>query len=403
MMLVVDPRSAGISGDMMLAALVDMGADGDAICSRLRECADILPGSSIRAISFREERRCGIRCSRLVLEAEDPHSRPAHEMINAVKEAALRMGLSVEAAAFAERSINCLVSAECRVHGTAPDRTSLHESSSIDTLVDIAGTAAALDQVSATGAQAITMPVNVGGGTVTFSHGTFPNPAPAVLEILRETGIPVVGGPAGAETATPTGACMLAGLQASPRPFYPQVRVERTGYGAGSRDTDASPNVLTVVLGEGSPHTYDTISVLESSVDDVSGEVLGRTISTAMEMGAADAAVYHGTGKKGRPTSLITILCRPEMINEMADMMVRQTGTLGIRITTADRYVLPREDRTVTISVDNTDYTLRYKARSHQGTAGFKIEADDIAEVSSATGMPPHQVEGLARRSIEDD
>lgn len=403
MILVVDPRSAGISGDMMLAALVDMGADGDAICSSLRECADILPGSSIRTISFREERRCGIRCSRLVLEAEDPHSRPAQEMINAVKEAASRMGLSVEAAAFAERSINCLVSAECRVHGTAPDQTSLHESSSIDTLVDIAGTAAALDQISAAGAQAITMPVNVGSGTVTFSHGTFPNPAPAALEILREAGIPVVGGPAGAETATPTGACMLAGLQASPRPFYPQVRVDRTGYGAGSRDTDASPNVLTVVLGEGSPHTYDTISVLESSVDDVSGEALGRTISMAMEMGAADAAVYHGTGKKGRPTSLITILCRPEMVNGMADMMVRQTGTLGIRITTADRYVLPREGRTVTISVDNTDYTLRYKARSHQDTAGFKIEADDIAEVSSATGMPPHQVEGLARRSIEDD
>ena len=148
---------------------------------------------------------------------------------------------------------------------------------------------------------------------------------------------------------------------------------------------------------------YDRISVLETNVDDVSGETLGRTVSAAIEMGAADAAVYPGTGKKGRPSSLIMILCSPEMINEMTDMVIRQTGTLGVRVTAADRYTLPRENHTATIRIGGAAHTLRYKTHAHRDVTGFKVEADDIARISTATGLPPHQIERLARRQIEDD
>ena len=403
MVLVFDPRGAGISGDMVLAALVDMGADGGSICDQIRECAGLLPGSSIKEMSFREESRGGIRCTRLVLETDDGGSLPAGEVADAIQDAVSRMGLSEAAAGFANRSVRSLISAEAHIHGVPPDSVHLHEAASLDTLVDIAGTAAALDQLGVAGESVVTMPVNVGGGFVTFSHGTFPNPAPAVLEILREAGIPVMGGPAGTETATPTGACILAGLQAAPRPFYPQISVSAAGYGSGSREISGTANVLRIIRGEGELHAYDRISVLETNVDDASGETLGRTVSAAMEMGAADAAVYPGTGKKGRPSSLITILCRPEMINEMTDMVVRQTGTLGVRVTTADRYTLPRENHTATIRIDGTDHAIRYKTHAHRDIKGFKIEADDIARISSGTGLPPHQVERLARRQIEDD
>ena len=403
MVLVFDPRGAGISGDMVLAALVDMGADGEGICGLIRECAGLIPGSSIREMSFRKESRGGVRCTRLVLETDDQTSLPAGEVADAIRGAASKMGLSGAAAEFANRSIRSLISAEARIHGVSPDSVHLHEAASLDTLVDIAGTAAALDQLDAAGESVITMPVNVGGGFVTFSHGTFPNPAPAVLEILREAGIPVEGGPAGTETATPTGACILAGLQAAPRPFYPQIRASAVGYGSGSREISGAANVLRIVRGEGELRAYDRISVLETNVDDVSGETLGRTVSAAIEMGAADAAVYPGTGKKGRPSSLIMILCSPEMINEMTDMVIRQTGTLGVRVTAADRYTLPRENHTATIRIGGAAHTLRYKTHAHRDVTGFKVEADDIARISTATGLPPHQIERLARRQIEDD
>ena len=402
MVLVVDPRGAGISGDMMLAALVDMGADGSAISDGVTECIRYLDGSAVDSMSFRTEYRNGVRCTRLELETRDPPSRPAAEMLRAIGDSASHLGLSEKAAAFARRSIESLVSAESRIHGASCESIRLHEAASADTLVDIVGTAAALDQIKALNDQTIAMPVNVGGGSVTFSHGTAPNPAPAVLEILKGAGLAMVGGGIDAETATPTGACILAGLRAASRPFYPRMVAERTGYGAGFRDHAGVANVLVLAQGPTGAGT-ETVYVLETSMDDITGETIAGAISEIMKAGALDATAYPGIGKKGRVSHLLSVLCTPDMAESMIHTIMRQTGTLGVRVTPTDRVTLPREVRRITADINGTEYAFRYKVRTHMGEADFKIEYDDISEASAGSGVDPMRVERLVRRRIEDN
>ena len=401
MVLVVDPRGAGISGDMMLGALVDMGADGGAIVDGVSECVRLLDGSAIERMEFRAARRNGVRCTRLILETRDPPARPADQMAGAISDSAGRMGLSERAAAFARRSIERMISAEMRIHGVERDSVLLHEAASADTLVDIVGTAAALDDVGALDDLIITMPVNVGGGSVTFSHGTAPNPAPAVLEILKSAGIAMVGGAAQYETATPTGACILAGLGAVSRRSYPEMVAERTGYGGGSRDGDGAANVLVAV--QGASAGSDSVCVLETNLDDVTGEAIGGAISEIMKAGALDAAAYPGLGKKGRASHLLRVLCEHSRANSITHVVVRQTGTLGVRVTTADRFVLPREERSITVRIRGSAYEFRYKTHSHMGETDFKVERDDIAAAAASSGVGARRVERLVGRRIDDD
>ena len=399
--LVVDPRGAGISGDMMLAALVDMGADGGAISDGLTECVKYLEGSAITTMDFGTEYRNGTRCTRLHLETADPPSRPASEMVRAVNESGAHLGISKKAAAFARRSIESLISAESRIHGVRPDSVRLHEAASIDTLVDIVGTAIALDQTGAIHDAAITMPVNVGSGTTTFSHGTYPNPAPAVLEILRDAKIGMTGGSIDAETATPTGACILAGLRAASRSFYPYMVAESTGYGAGLREHAGIANMLVVSRGMAATGG-GTIYVLETDLDDISGESIGGAISNIMKAGALDATAHPGIGKKGRVSYRLSVLCEPDAVDHMIHTIIHHTGTLGVRVAPTDRFVLPRENRSITMSMNGTEYTFRYKVRTHMEESDFKIEYDDISGAATDTGIGAARVERLVRRHIED-
>lgn len=399
--MVVDPRGAGISGDMMLAALVDMGADGGAISDGLAECARYLEGSTITTMNFKPEYRNGARCTRLHLETHDPPSRPAADMMRAVDESGAHLGMSKEAAAFARRSTESLISAESRIHGVPPDSVRLHEAASIDTLVDIVGTAVALEQTGAIHDTAITMPVNVGSGATTFSHGTYPNPTPAVLEILREAKIGMMGSAIDAETTTPTGACILAGLRAVSRPFYPYMVVGRTGHGAGLREHAGVANMLTVSRGTAATGG-GTIYVLETDIDDITGESIGGAISNIMKAGALDATAHPGIGKKGRVSYRLSVLCEPDAVDSMIHAIIHHTGTLGVRVTPTDRFVLPRENRSITMSINGTEYAFRYKVRTHLGESDFKIEYDDISGAALKTGISAARVERLVRRHIED-
>ena len=400
MVLVVDPRMAGISGDMMLSALVDMGADSKEIVSQVQKYISLINGASIDAITFEKISKGGIACTRMILEARDPPRISADQMVQAICDAATRMKLSPAAVSFAARCINVLVSAESRIHG---GEAHLHEVASADTFVDIVGTASALDQLNIFNDIVFTTPVNIGSGTVTFSHGTFPNPAPAVLDILKDAKIAMFGDNIGYESATPTGACILAALESRSVPFYPYVTPRRTGYGAGSRDLKDRANALLLISGDSHPAAQDSVSVIETNLDDVTGEILGDTISKAISMGALDATIQQGTGKKGRPVYMITILCGYGLVEDITDMLVRRTGTLGVRITRARRYTLSREHHTASVKIMGIQYDIRYKRYTHRGAPGFKIEFDDTSQISAKTGIPPRDVERLARRAIEDD
>ncbi|MXZ93581.1 MAG: nickel pincer cofactor biosynthesis protein LarC [Cenarchaeum sp. SB0678_bin_8] len=404
MVLVIDPRQAGISGDMMLSALVDMRGGGDAICKKIKNCTRYLDGSSIRSISFQRTRRSGMACTQLRLDAEDPHQRLASEIVSAIEKSVTYMELSSEARLFAKRTVDILISVESQLHSTNPDSTRLHELSSVDTLVDIVGVAMALDAIGAFQHGTIMLPVNVGSGTVEFAHGRMHNPAPATLSILSKSQIPIFGSDTGMEMTTPTGAAIMAGLGGNTMPFYPHMTPKYKGYGAGSRDTEDFPNTLLLVQGDDvKQESYDIIYIVETNVDDVSGEVIGGVIPMLLDNGALDATVHVRMGKKGRPVHVISVMCSQTILNRVVDLLIHHTGTLGVRLTTTHRYRVRRRKDTITVSIKQAEYKFRYKTHNHKHASDFKIEFDDIAHAADATGMNPHQIERLVRRQIEEN
>ena len=385
---------------MLLCSLVDMGADGPDVEQKVVAAAGLLEGSSIADMEFTKVTKNGTRATALKLDLrEDGRSRTGTELRACLESACEKTGLSSDASSFALRSIDTLISAEARIHGQGHDAVRLHETASADTIVDILGTAIALEDLGLHGGETFCCPVAVGGGTVSFSHGTMSNPAAAVLEILRGTGIAVFGGPAEGEMTTPTGASMLASLRPSCSRYYPAVRVERIGYGAGTRDYEDFANVLKAVAGEGTDGTgTDTVHVLETNVDDVSGEMLGVAVERLIDGGALDVTVVPGITKKGRPTNLITVMCEAGSADALLKMLMDETGTLGVRTRIARRVVASRQTGTADVLLDGRNFTVRYK--THGVSGNLKIEADDIRRISAAAGLPFKAAEESVRTQV---
>ncbi len=399
-MLVIDAQTAGISGDMMLCSLVDLGADKSRITEGVRGAQDTLGGVEMKKFEFAKTTRHGIAATGLVLDMEeDRDGRPASEIASCIEGACKSMGLAPRASGFAISSIRSLVDAESIIHGEPADSIRLHEAASFDTVVDILGTAIAMEDLGLFGEEIVCTPVAVGGGSITFSHGIVPNPTGAILEILKGSGIAVFGGPAGEELTTPTGACMLRNLAGSCSEFYPMIRVDAVAYGAGTKSFGGFPNVLRLVRGmETGGYTSDSVKVLETTVDDVSGEVLGHMMEKVMAAGARDVTVSPAVAKKGRPAHLITLICDAALAGPMAELLVSETGTLGVRMRTSERLVVPRSSHMIRITINGREFEATYKVNGRTG--GFKVESDDIRRISGLTGRPFQEIEEFIRNEI---
>ena len=438
MVLVIDPQVAGISGDMFLCALVDMGASASAVVDGVRKSAAHLDGCAIDSIEFRPTIKNGTSATGLSLEARGGHrddsssphpTRTGSEMLDAVRSSSAGLGLSDEARSYASTCVEILAASESRVHGVTPDSAVLHEASDIDTLVDVIGTAVALDNLGLFGQRMVCLPACVGNGLVSFSHGTVSNPAGAILEIFGESGLQIAGSQAGRELTTPTGACMLAALSPEPVSSYPCMLVESVGYGAGQADVERISNVLKLVrgseprasavtaaaaagqaLGHGGLRT-ERICILETNVDDASGEVLGSVVGRLMAAGAKDVSLFPGLTKKNRPTSLISVMCSEEASGRLAGLLMAETGTLGVRISASERIVAQRRHLKTDVTISGRRFEVRYKERLpgapgpvglHDKISGFKIESEDIQAVSEALHVPFRDAELLLRHRITE-
>ena len=251
---VIDPSTAGISGDMLLAALIDAGADVQAIQSILHLIPQYYPYCKYINLKPKTVLTHGFRACDIELEIseesrDDDHEISANRFMNAAQQITQNSRLSKEASEFALNCVRMLVEVESRLHGTDVHVTHLHEAGSADTLADVFGVAAAMDSLKLFDGDIISTPVAVGGGHVTFSHGTLSIPPPAVMEIVRLHRIPILGGPEAVELATPTGVTMLANLVHNFVTVYPAMITEKVGYGSGKIKMSSSPNLLRVVLG----------------------------------------------------------------------------------------------------------------------------------------------------------
>ena len=402
MVLVIDPQIAGISGDMLLCSLVDLGADKNKIIDGIKESEKFLSNSIIKKIDFEKIQKHGVESLQLILEIdEDIHERKGSEIKNAILDSLKQLHLSEKANSFAESCIDTLISSESKIHGIPEESVHFHEASSIDTLVDIVGVAIALEDLGLFDEKIVCLPIAVGGGSVTFSHGTMSNPASAILEIFKNSNLEIKGNDANEELTTPTGACILVNLVDESMKFYPQLKLKSIGYGAGQKDFKTFSNVLKIVRGTGNDFEIDSVKILETNVDDVSGEILGNLIEKTMEQGARDVSIYPGITKKGRPTNLISIICTGEIVDKIIDLLVLETGTLGIRISDSNRFIVPRSTHNVSLILNGKSFQVNYKKFSFKEKINFKIEFDDLKRISDILDMSIKQTDVLLRKNIE--
>lgn len=284
-----------------------------------------------------------------------------------------------------ERSLRvfaALAEVEGAMHGIDPDDVEFHEVGSLDAIVDVVGTCAALESLGVDRIEC--SPITVGQGTVRAAHGILPNPAPAVVELLARVHAPVRGIDERREIATPTGVALMTALAERFGPM-PAMTVTAAGFGAGTSDIPGRPNVVQAVIGERSPATVTpepgTASrLIEANVDDATGEVLAHTIAALIAAGAQDAWITPIVMKKGRPAHTVHVLADPAHAAAIAAVLVAETGTLGLRSTTLDRWPQARADEVV----DVDGQSVRIKR-----TAGrVKVEYDDAARAAEALGLP---------------
>lgn len=381
MILSLNPVS-GISGDMLLGALLDLGAPMEAVRTAID--ATGITGWDLRTRSVERE---GVRALHAVVEVDEivPARRAADLLAMAGR------ATPAPVAAMATSAITSLASVESRIHGVPVADVHLHELGGVDTIVDTVGVAAALNALAIS--QVWSGPLGMGTGQTSAAHGVLPVPAPATLHLL--TGAQVIGIDSRLETVTPTGAALLdaMGTRFGPAPL---MTIQNVGYGAGTRETPGRPNVLTAVLGSpvgGSGHV-EAMTMLETTVDDVTGEVLGALIPELLTAGAADAWLVPAIGKKNRPAQLVSALCEPHAADAVENHLLRSTGTLGVRRTTVLRRSVPREWTTVELA----GFTVRVKIGPHTA----KPEHDDLAAIADATGVPVRILADQARALIDD-
>jgi len=400
MVVYIDCQVAGISGDMILSSLVDLGANKSKIIDGVKESANFLPGSTIKKLDFKIVKKNGKAATQLDLEIdENTHERQGSEIKNCIISASEKIGLSKDAKEFAENSINTLINAESSVHGEPDSSVHFHEASSIDTIVDIIGTAIALDDLNLFDEEISCSHVAIGGGTLSFSHGTTSNPAYAITEIFKNSKIIVIGGPVNEELTTPTGASILVNLASSCKEFFVDMSIDSIGYGAGTKQFDSFANVLKIVQGKSNETLdKDSIKILETNLDDVSGEVIANTIEKLMENGAKDVTVTQAITKKGRPAQLVSVICDSKNTNSLLNILIAETRTLGVRIRSSERYIVPRKILESDVTLENQNFKIHYKISDSDH---FKLEFEDVKSISNALNISFNKTEELLKEQIK--
>nr|MDO8079657.1 nickel pincer cofactor biosynthesis protein LarC [Candidatus Freyarchaeota archaeon] len=395
----IDCQAAGVSGDMFLGALLDLGANQDKVTSAIELIPKFLNSCKGIKMIINKTNRCGLTATEVrILPDETEKERTGKDFLDAVTACTKELEISEEAKEFAVKIVKTIVEAESKVHGENFDYTHLHEAGSADTLADAIGSAVACEDLGLMkNCQWYCTPIALGGGQVTFSHGTLSIPPPAVLEIAKKNNFPILGGPVESELTTPTGASIISSLGVIFSNFFPNIKIAGVGYGAGMKDFPNLPNVLRIVKGE--KHTQngesynlieDSVVVLETNIDDLSGEIIGQTIDVLFEKGAKDVSVIPVITKKGRPGQIIKVISNPEDAQKLARTLIDETGSLGVRLTSTPRLILKREMNTTSISVGNKSYDLRIKiARDTSGKIiQMKPEFEDLKRIAKETNLP---------------
>ncbi len=313
----------------------------------------------------------------------------------------------------AKLALEKIISAESQVHGVPLEEVHLHEIGSIDTIIDITGTMFCLQELGVFNqedpAKIFISPVNVGNGKIKTAHGIMQVPAPATAKILELNQISFIFGNVNFELATPTGVAIIASLKemnclSEKKPSFP-YKIKKIGKGVGSYDLLNQANLLRIFYGQkdnlthndNKKHHYRSIYKLETNVDDVRGEILGFLITKLMEQGALDATIIPTITKKNRPGYLIQVITNEDKIDNLTELLIKETGTLGVRLLKQQRYCLERKVNEHKISIQGHDFVIHEKtAMDHNGNiVQKKMEFEDLKIVADKLHLSIREVENL--------
>jgi uncharacterized protein (TIGR00299 family) protein len=395
--IIIDPQLTGISGDMLLSSLVDCGANKNKIIKNIDKIQHYFPDTKINKIEFVKTESNGIKATRFIFDFDEKlKEKNATDMYRIIANCCHNIELSEKAKKFAIESIKTIIKVESIIHNKEIKDLHLHESSSIDTGADLIGCATALDDLDLLNNSTFyTTKVAVGGGLTKFSHGIITNPTNAILEIFKIFKLPIKGGPIQTELTTPTGASMLVNLNPEKTTNYPEFIPEKIGYGTGTKEFDGIPNILRVSIGI--PEFFnniqtDFVTVLETNIDDISGEIIGNVIDKISTENpfVKDITIINGITKKNRPTYILKVICSEDIEKDIAKTIFQETGTLGIRKSKMERYILARFNLLVPIKIEKENFVINVKIskRSNGEITNIKPEFEDVKKIADKLNYP---------------
>ena len=374
---------AGISGDMVLGALVDSGLD---VSILRRELAKLHLGDY--SISASKDERHHITGTNIKVRfKESGHHRTFKEIKNIINKSRLTTKVKVLSTSIFEN----LAKAEAKVHGCRVDDVHFHEVGAIDSIVDIVGTAIGIEKLGI--GQVYASPLPLGSGWVKTSHGRMPVPAPATLELLK--GVPVASSLTASELTTPTGAAIIKTLSLS---FgnMPHMEIEGTGYGIGDRSFKEIPNILRLIIGKRTGNT-ERLIIVETNMDDMNPQIYEYLMSRLFKNGALDVFLMPIQMKKGRPAILLKVLCPENKKGNIIDTIFEETTTIGVRTYEVERHCLERRIENV-----STPYgKVRVKVAERNGKVlNIQPEYEDCKEIAEKKKLPLKEVMDSAKKTF---
>ena len=389
MTIIIDPQSSGIAGNMIIGALIDLGADKDAVKEIMENSAREFGKIEVK---FEKKLKCGIAstyCHVEMLEKKPPVGYT--EFIERIR----NLDLDDDVKSTSIRVFERIAKAEAKVHGKDISEIHFHEVGASDAVADVIGSIYAFRSLGLDSQKTIGLPIAVGGGRVKTSHGTIPVPAPAVVEILKDANI--VGGPVDSELATPTGSAIYAEICDEIMEFLPQTRPKRLGYGAGMKDF-GHPNVLRIMETEDLCET-DEVDVIETNIDHLTGEEIGYLFDRLLDAGASDVSVTPIIMKKNRQGSLLKVISKRKNREVLIETIFNETGSLGIRISpNIHRGLAEREFVKKEFEIDGKKFEVTFKNGYVNGDLiSSRAEYEDLKKIAQKTGRPLKDIKEMIR------
>ncbi|MGZ4931899.1 MAG: nickel pincer cofactor biosynthesis protein LarC [Halobacteriota archaeon] len=384
--LAFEPFS-GASGDMLTACLIDVGAETQVVKENMEAVAD----ADVQVFPVK---KAGIRAIQVRVITREEHLSYA-ELMDIIRSSGLPPPVRTHSHAVFE----ILAHAEAAVHGVSLEELIFHELGARDAIADVIGACTAISLLPID--RIFTAPISLGGGYIETQHGQSPVPAPATAAILSHSDLIARGGPVEGELLTPTGAALLSFFTNTAGAFLPSLKVERIGYGAGSREYPHA-NVLRATLGQLNDRLLiEDVEVLETNVDDVTGEVLGNLIDELLERGALDVVIIPTTGKKNRPGHIIHVVTCPSESQRLARCIIEETGSLGVRVMPVHhRITTLRRFERVTLRIRGESHAIRVKVATDRDGRVLNISAefDEARELAKRCNVPVKHIIKMAEQ-----